>query len=123
MRAPASDLGTTSLAVFGALAAWTLAQGLMASDPGAAPGGDVPGLQIALGLAAAVYLLTEKKRVGLGKAAAIALGGLVAGTLVGSALESWLRVDVVPLFGLASPGALVSEFSLAGLAAVCVFLS
>ena len=121
VRTPPGDLGVTSLAVFGALTAWTLAQGLTA-DP-ASPTADVPGLQLALGLAATVYLLRDKKRVGLGKAAALALGGLLAGTAVGSAAESWLRVDVVPLFGLASPGALVSEFSLAGLWAACVFLS
>jgi hypothetical protein len=34
----------------------------------------------------------------------------VAGAVVGSTVESWLHVDVVPLLGLHSPAALVSEF-------------
>jgi hypothetical protein len=66
----------------------------------------VPGLQLALATAATVYLLREEKRAGLGKAVALALGGLVAGTLVGAAAQSWLRVDVIPL-GVSSDGCCV----------------
>ena len=109
-------------AAFGGLAAWTLAQGLLAPSPAAAAA-DVPGLQLALGLASSVYVLREAKRVGLGKAFGMGMGGLIAGSLVGSLLESWLRVDIVPLGALASPGALVGEFSLAGLWAACFFLA
>lgn len=47
-----------------------------------------------------------------GKATVITVGGLVAGAVVGSAVESWLQVDIVPFLGLHSPAALVSEFVL-----------
>jgi hypothetical protein len=113
---------------YAALAAWTLAGALLNSSaagsaPGAAAAADVPGLQLALGAGAAVYLLRDRKRAGLGKAALLALGGLIIGTLVGGAAESWLRVDLVPLGGLSSPGALVGEFGLAGLFAAAFFLA
>lgn len=58
---------------------------------------DVPTLQLALGLAAAVYFLRDQKRAGLGKAFGLATAGLVAGALLGAGVESWLRVDIVPL--------------------------
>lgn len=109
-------------AAFAVLAVWTLGQGLVQPNPASAAA-DVPGLQLGLGLAAAVYFLRENKKAGLAKAFGLGVGGLVAGTLVGSLLESWLRVDIVPLAGLASPGALVGEFSLAGLWAACFFLA
>ncbi|KAI3434875.1 hypothetical protein D9Q98_002929 [Chlorella vulgaris] len=122
VRAPAQQTATTASAVFGVLAAWTLAQGLLEPSPEAAAI-DVPSLQLALATAASVYLLRQEKRVGLGRAVALSLAGLVAGTLVGAAVQSWLRVDIIPLGSLASPGILVGEFSLAGLAAVVLFLA
>lgn len=47
-----------------------------------------------------------------GRATVITLGGLVAGAVMGSAVENWLQVDVVPFLGLHSPAAVVSEFIL-----------
>ena len=47
-----------------------------------------------------------------GKATVITLGGLVAGAVVGSAVESWLQVDIVPFLGIHSPAVVVSEFIL-----------
>lgn len=47
-----------------------------------------------------------------GKATVITLGGLVAGAVVGSAVESWLQVDIVPFLGIHSPATVVSEFVL-----------
>jgi uncharacterized membrane protein YfcA len=96
VRAPAQQTATTASAVFGVLAAWTLAQGLLEPSPEAAAL-DVPSLQLALATAASVYLLRQEKRVGLGRAVALSLAGLVAGTLVGAAVQSWLRVDIIPL--------------------------
>ncbi|PSC76228.1 CHAPERONE-LIKE PROTEIN OF chloroplastic [Micractinium conductrix] len=119
---PAQRTAATVAGVYGVLAAWTLAQGLLEPTPAAAAA-DVPGAQLALATAATVYLLRDQKRVGLGKAAALALGGLVLGTFLGAGVQSWLRVDIIPLWGLASPGALVGEFSIAALAAVCLFLA
>ena len=47
-----------------------------------------------------------------GKAALITVGGLVVGAVVGSAVEQWLQVDIVPFFGIHSPAVVVSEFIL-----------
>ncbi|KAG7673100.1 hypothetical protein Ndes2437A_g01224 [Nannochloris sp. 'desiccata'] len=121
VRQMSSDSAVSTAAVFGGLAAWTLAQGLFFEPT--PMGSDVPGLQLALGTAAAVYLLRENKRVGLGKAGALAIAGLIAGSLLGSGIESWLRVDIVPLGSLSSPGIVVGEFALAGLWAVTFFLA
>jgi hypothetical protein len=93
---PPPRAAATAAAVYGGLAAWTLAQGLLEPSPEAAAA-DVPGVQLALATAACVYLLRDQKRVGLGKAAALALAGLVAGTFLGAAVQSWLRVDIIPL--------------------------
>ncbi len=121
IRQMSSESAVSTAAVFGGLAAWTLAQGLFYEPT--PMGSDVPGLQLALGTAAAVYLLRENKRVGLGKAGALAIAGLIAGSLLGSGIESWLRVDIVPLGSLSSPGIVVGEFALAGLWAVTFFLA
>lgn len=47
-----------------------------------------------------------------GKAALITVGGLVVGAVIGSTIESWLQVDVVPIFGIRSPAVIISEFIL-----------
>lgn len=36
----------------------------------------------------------------------------MAGAVVGSAVENWLQVDIVPFLGIHSPAAVVSEFIL-----------
>ena len=46
----------------------------------------------------------------VGKAISITAGGLLAGAVVGSVVESWLQVDIVPFLGLHSPAAVISEF-------------
>lgn len=108
-------------AALGVLVIWALAQALL--EPPVLAARDVPGLQVALGIAAAVYALKSEKNVGIGKSAGIAFAGLLVGTLIGSGVESWLRVDIMPLGGFASPGILVGEFSLIGVWAACFFLA
>eukprot|EP00891_Asterochloris_glomerata_P004950 jgi/Astpho2/4950/e_gw1.00070.66.1_t len=98
---------------FAALGAWAFIQGL--SEPPYVAQRDVPGLQLALAAAIAVYLLREKKRVSLARAAGLSFAGLIFGALVGGAFQGWLRVDIVPIGGFQSPGILVSEFALVGL--------
>ena len=116
------DSALQSSLIFGALSAWTLVQGLTQGGS-VGPAADVPGLQLALGTATTVYYLRQFKKAGLGKAGALAIGGLIAGTLIGSGLESWLRVDLIPIGALSSPGTVVGEFALAGLWAATFFLS
>lgn len=44
-----------------------------------------------------------------GKAVGITIGGLIVGAVVGSAVENWLQVDIVPFLGIHSPAAVVGE--------------
>ncbi|CAL8472111.1 g11653 [Coccomyxa elongata] len=108
-------------AAFIGLSIWTLAQGL--ADPAGRVSNDAPGLQIALALGASVYLLTDKKRVPRGRAVGITVAGLLLGVLIGGGLQSWLRVDIVPIGGLASPAAFVSEFGILALWASVALLA
>nr|GEX78141.1 protein chaperone-like protein of POR1, chloroplastic [Tanacetum cinerariifolium] len=96
----ARDLGIEA-GVYGALAVLTYVNG--ASSPvGSLSGSDVPGLILATSFGASLYFMT-KRNVKLGKATVITIGGLVAGAVVGSAVENWLQVDIVPFLGIHSP--------------------
>ncbi|EOA27633.1 hypothetical protein CARUB_v10023781mg [Capsella rubella] len=104
-----SDLGIQA-GVYGAMMVLTYVNGSSLESSGMPyAGADVPGLILASSFGASLYFMT-KKNVKLGKAAALTAGGLVAGAVVGSAVETWLHVDVVPFLGLHSPAAVVSEF-------------
>lgn len=107
----------TVSAVFASLLLWDVVQGIA---EGASPSASIPGLQLALGVAAVVYFEREK-RVGLGKSFVIAFAGLVAGTLLGSMIESYLRVDIVPFIGIDSPAVIISGGALSALW-VCALL-
>jgi hypothetical protein len=106
-------------AVFASLLLWDVAQGIAS---GGSPTPYVPGLQLAFGVAAVVYFQREK-RVGLGKSFAIAVAGLVVGSVVGSALESYLRVDIVPFLGIDSPAVVISGGSLVALFGCAMLLA
>ncbi|XP_078448245.1 chaperone (DUF3353) [Wolffia australiana] len=95
--------------VYGALMVCTFVTG--SSSTGPYTGADVPGLLLATGFGASLYFLS-KKNIKLGKATLITAGGLVAGAVVGSAVEQWLQVDIVPFMGIRSPAVIVSEFIL-----------
>ena len=58
-----------------------------------------------------------------GRAALLTTGGLVAGAVLGGVLQSWLRVDIVPVGPLDTPEVLVSEFALVALWATSAFLA
>ncbi|KAG6651558.1 protein CHAPERONE-LIKE PROTEIN OF POR1, chloroplastic-like [Carya illinoinensis] len=105
-----SDLGIQA-GVYGALMVLTFVNGASTSNAAPYAGADVPGLILASSFGASLYFMTQKN-VKLGKATVITIGGLVAGAAVGSAVESWLQVDIVPFFGINSPAAVVSEFIL-----------
>jgi hypothetical protein len=57
-----------------------------------------------------------------GKAALVTVGGLAAGATVGSALENFLQVDLVPFLGIHSPAVVVSEFILFSQLLVSLFV-
>lgn len=101
-----SDLGLQA-GVYGALMGLTYFSG-SSSPPAGYAGADVPGLILAGSFGASLYFMT-KKNVKLGKAVVITIGGLVAGAVVGSVVENWLQVDIVPFLGIRSPAAVVSE--------------
>ncbi|CAA6656022.1 unnamed protein product [Spirodela intermedia] len=95
--------------VYGALMVFTFVSGASAPTGGAYNGADVPGLILATGFGASLYFLT-KKNINLGDP--YNCRGLVAGAVVGSVVEQWLQVDIVPFFGIHSPAVIVSEFIL-----------
>ncbi|KAG2482634.1 hypothetical protein HYH03_018442 [Edaphochlamys debaryana] len=110
----------TQCGVFGGLAVWALVQALLESPD--AQLGDTAGLQTALALGYAVYSLRENKKMGLGKATALTFGCLFAGALIGTGIETWLRVDIVPIGNFGSPGVFVSEVVIALVALGAIFL-
>ncbi|KAK6159602.1 hypothetical protein DH2020_006916 [Rehmannia glutinosa] len=105
-----SELGVQA-GVYGALMVLTYVNGASGSSTVPYAGADVPGLILATSFGASLYFMT-KKNVKLGKATVITIGGLVAGAVVGSAVENWLQVDIVPFMGIHSPATVVSEFIL-----------
>uniref|UniRef100_A0A0E0CUW6 Uncharacterized protein n=1 Tax=Oryza meridionalis TaxID=40149 RepID=A0A0E0CUW6_9ORYZ len=115
-----SSLGIQSC-VYGALMIFTYASGSSTSLPSTYTSPDVPGFILATGFGASLYFLT-KKNMNLGKAALITVGGLAVGATVGSAVENWLQVDVVPFLGVHSPAVVVSEFILFSQVLVSLFV-
>ncbi|KAJ7967131.1 Protein CHAPERONE-LIKE PROTEIN OF POR1, chloroplastic [Quillaja saponaria] len=105
---PIGDVGVQA-GVYGVLMALTYVNGSSTSSATSYSGADVPGLILAGSFGASLYFMT-KKNIKLGKATVITIGGLVAGAVVGSAVENWLQVDIVPFLGIHSPAAVVSEF-------------
>jgi hypothetical protein len=57
-----------------------------------------------------------------GKATLITVAGLLVGAGLGGLVESWLRVDIVPVLGIGSPAVVVSEFVLFSLWASSLYL-
>ena len=55
----------------------------------------------------------DRKGNELLRAAGITGAALLSGILLGSALQAWLRVDLVPLLGVSSPGELVGMLGIA----------
>ncbi|XP_068646767.1 protein CHAPERONE-LIKE PROTEIN OF POR1, chloroplastic-like [Aristolochia californica] len=104
--------------VYGAMMALTYVNGASA---GPYPGADVSGLILATSFGASLYFLS-KKNISLGKATVITAGGLVVGAVVGSAVESWLQVDLVPFLGIHSPAIVVSELILISQFLVSLYL-
>lgn len=122
IEAPKNQQQTAVTAgVFAVLGVWSLAQALLESPD--AQLADTAGLQMALGIGYAAYSLKENKRMGLGKAAALTLGCLVVGALLGTAMHNWLRFDIVPLGSFSSPGVFVSEVVILVLALGAIFLA
>ncbi|KAJ4967565.1 hypothetical protein NE237_019414 [Protea cynaroides] len=121
VEAPSTgDLGLQA-GVYGALMVSTFASGTSMSSAGLYAGADVPGLILAISFGASLYFLT-KKNINLGKATLITVGSLIVGAAVGSAVENWLQVDIVPVLGIHSPAAVVSEFILFSQLLVSLYL-
>lgn len=106
--------------VYGALMVLTYVNGASSST---APynGADVPGLILASSFGASLYFIT-RKNVKIGKATLFTIGGLVAGAVVGSTVENWLQVDIVPFLGIHSPATVVGEFVLLSQFLVSLYL-
>jgi hypothetical protein len=105
--------------IFTLLALWVI---LQAETTPLAFTQDAPGTQIAASVIAALYFQRKEKGLKLRRAVAITLGGLLAGTLVGTGVEALIRVDIAPFLGIHSPGMVVGEFTVIGVWLSCAFL-
>ncbi|KAF7051013.1 hypothetical protein CFC21_059300 [Triticum aestivum] len=121
LEAPASSSLGIQSSIYGALMVFTYASGTSTSLPSAYTSPDVPGFILATGFGASLYFLS-KKNMNLGKAALITVGGLAVGATVGSGVESWLQVDIVPFLGIHSPAVVVTEFILFSQLLVSLFV-
>ncbi|KAG1362733.1 putative protein CHAPERONE-LIKE PROTEIN OF POR1, chloroplastic [Cocos nucifera] len=121
VEAPSTGNLGVQAGVYGALMVFTFVSGTSTSSAGTYIGTDVPGIILATSFGASLYFLT-KKSISLGKATIITVGGLVVGAAVGSAVEKWLQVDIVPFFGIHSPAVIVSEFILFSQLLVSLYL-
>ncbi|KAH9545727.1 hypothetical protein CY35_12G061900 [Sphagnum magellanicum] len=94
--------------VYVALSVWLFASALTSSPGELSVSGkaDVPGVILAIGFGLSVYFLSKQK-MKLGKATLITVAGMVVGAGLGGLVESWLRVDIVPVLGIGSPAAVV----------------
>ncbi|KAI8475846.1 MAG: hypothetical protein J3K34DRAFT_16779 [Monoraphidium minutum] len=116
----ASNAAAIQVAVFATLMGWALAGALLESPD--AQAADTGGFQLALAGAFSIYQLKEAKRVSIGRAAGITFGSMVAGIMLGAALNAWLQVDIVPIGSFASPGVFVTLWAIAAIAAGCFFI-
>ncbi|XP_008785047.2 protein CHAPERONE-LIKE PROTEIN OF POR1, chloroplastic-like [Phoenix dactylifera] len=121
VEAPSTGNLGVQAGVYGALMVFTFVNGTSTSSAGTYTGADVPGIILATSFGASLYFLT-KKSISLGKATIIAVGGLAVGAVVGSVVEKWLQVDIVPFFGIHSPAVIVSEFILFSQLLVSLYL-
>ena len=110
-------------AVFGDLALWAAVQA--STEPAIFAATDVAGLQVAAAGAAAIYFLRDGKGVPLGRAAGLALTGLLAGSLLGYGLQAALPAGALASAGglWACPGVLTAEAGMLGLWGVAAFLA
>ncbi|KAG1671873.1 hypothetical protein FOA52_003440 [Chlamydomonas sp. UWO 241] len=121
VAAPKQELAVQQGAVFGALATWSLLQACL-EDPSLQLS-DTAGLQLTIALAYCVYTLKENKGMSIGKAAGLSFAVLIAGALLGTLVHNWVRVDIVPIGAFGSPGVFCTEFVIAGMLAVALFLA
>jgi len=121
VQAPSNNqVVLTQVAVFSALGLWAIGQAVFESPE--AQMSDTAGFQAALGLAYSIYTLKENKKMNIGKAAGLSFACLMAGAIIGSGVQGWLRVDIVPLGGFQSPGVFVTEFVMITLLLGTLFL-
>jgi len=106
--------------VFGSLAASALIQEVALSSPDTS---NIPALQLGLAFGASIYYLRDLKKLSLVKAGGLTTAGLIVGTLFGSLLQNFLRVDIVPIGGVHSPSTLVAEFSILSMWLTAFFLA
>ncbi|RZS19041.1 hypothetical protein BHM03_00051406, partial [Ensete ventricosum] len=108
VESPSTNSLGIQAGVYGALTVLTFVSGSSPASAGPYTGADVPGLILATSFGASLYFLSKKK-ISL---VVITIGGLVVGAVIGSAVEQWLQVDIVPFYGIHSPAVIVTEFIL-----------
>lgn len=117
---PTQQQASVQVAVFTAIGLGALAQALLESPE--AQLSETAGFPLALAIGYSIYSLSKDKKVPLGKSVGLTVACLVAGTVVGSLIQNWLRVDIVPLGSFGSPGVFVAEFTIVAMGLGCAFL-
>ena len=110
-------------AAFGGLALWAAVQA--STEPAIFAATDTAGLQTAAAAAAAIWFLRDGKGLPLGRAAGLAVAGLVAGALLGFGLQAALPAGALASAGgiWACPGVLTAEAGILGLYGVAALLA
>jgi hypothetical protein len=121
VRPVAGEQALQLAAVFGGLAAFALATALL--EPAEAQARDVAALPLALAGAFSVYSLRgAPKRLSLARASGITAAAAAVGVLAGTALNAWLRVDILPLGAFGSPGVLSADAAILAIWTACALL-
>eukprot|EP00798_Chlamydomonas_sp_ICE-L_P008173 gene8173-1429_t len=120
VNSPSKSDINTQVPIYATLAVWAIVQVLLEGQE--AQVSDTAGLQIALALIYAGYTFKKTKGMDIGKSIGIPFVLLIVGTILGSGIENWLRVDIVPIGNFAAPGVLVSEFAIIAVALGSLFV-
>lgn len=104
------SLALQQSAIFAALILWAALQASF--EPPQAQMSDTAGLQLSIALTYTVYSLRENKGMDLGKAVGIGIASLFLGAIIGNGIQTWLRVDLIPIGSFQSPGVFCSCFAL-----------
>jgi hypothetical protein len=107
------SLALQQCAIFAGLIVWAALQASFETPQ--AQMSDTAGLQLSIAITYTVFSLRENKGMDLGKAVGIGIASLFIGAIIGNGLQSWLRVDLIPIGSFQSPGVFCSEFALLAL--------
>jgi len=121
VETPKQSIVAGQSAVFAACAVSAVIQ-LMLESPDV-QAAETGALQMGAAFAFAIYCFREYKKLSFGRAIGLTTASFVAGIMIGSLVNAWLNVDIVPLGPINSAGVFVAEFAIVSMWASCLFLA